>query len=202
MDNKAGQDLQRCSVSGMATTKMKSLTAGDLLRLYSQGVRGELIRGVLCETMAAGVEHGTIAMMTLGPVISLYVRSRRLGRVIGSDSGVWLARDPDTVREPDIAYISADRLPLDVRVIGYLEVVPELVVEIISPSDTQREVNDKTRMWLSYGVSIVWEIYPADRAVMAHRSDGSSIILNEDDTLDGGDVLPGFSCPVRDIFDL
>ena len=186
----------------MATTKMKSLTAGDLLRLYSQGVRGELIRGVLCETMAAGVEHGTIAIMTLGPVISQYVRSRRLGRVIGSDSGVWLARDPDTVREPDIAYISAERLPLDVRITGYLEVVPELVVEIISPSDTQREVNDKTRMWLSYGVSIVWEIYPADRAVMLHRSDGSSIILNEDDTLDGGDVLPEFGCPVRDIFDL
>ena len=141
-------------------------------------------------------------MMTLGPVISQYVRSRRLGRVIGSDSGVWLARDPDTVREPDIAYISAERLPLDVRITGYLEVVPELVVEIISPSDTQREVNDKTRMWLSYGVSIVWEIYPADRAVMLHCPDGSSIILNEDDTLDGGDVLPEFGCPVRDIFDL
>ena len=77
-----------------------------------------------------------------------------------------------------------------------------MVVEIISPSDTQREVNDKTRMWLSYGVSIVWEIYPADRAVMVHRPDGSSIILNEDDTLDGGDVLPEFGCPVRDIFDL
>ena len=186
----------------MATTKMKRLTAGDLLRLYSQGVRGELIRGVLCETMAAGVEHGTIAMMTLGPVISQYVRSRRLGRVIGSDSGVWLATDPDTVREPDIAYISAERLPLDVRTIGYLEVVPELVVEIVSPSDTQREVNDKTRMWLSYGVSIVWEIYPSERAVAVVGSEGPPVILNEDDTLDGGDVLPGFSCPVRDIFDL
>ncbi len=185
----------------MATTKMKSLTAGDLLRLYSQGVRGELIRGVLCETVSAGTEHGQVTI-TLGSALHVHVRRRRLGRVIGSDSGVWLARDPDTVREPDIAYISAERLPLDVRIIGYLEVVPELVVEIISPSDTQREVNDKTRMWLSHGVSIVWEIYPADRAVMVHRSDGSSIILNEDDILDGGDVLPDFSCPVREIFDL
>ena len=77
-----------------------------------------------------------------------------------------------------------------------------MVVEIISPSDTQREVNDKTRMWLSYGVSIVWEIYPAERAVAVVRSEGPPVILNDDDTLDGGDVLPGFSCPIRDIFDL
>ena len=185
----------------MATTKAKLLTAEDLLRLDSQGVKGELIRGVLCEKVSAGMEHGQIAM-TFGSTLVAHVRPRRLGRVIGSDSGVLLQRSPDTVREPDIAYISAERLPLDVRVRGYLEIAPEIVVEIISPSDSQREVNDKTRMWLSYGVSIVWEIYPAERAIMVHRSGAQPVTLTEDDTLDGGDVLPGFSCPLREIFDL
>ena len=188
-------------MSGMATTKTDLLTADDLLRLYRQGVKGELIRGVLCETVSAGVRHGEIAM-SFGAALVGHVRPRRLGRIIGSDSGVLLQRAPDTVREPDIAYISAETLPLDVRVEGYLEAVPELVVEIISPGDSQREVNDKTLMWLGYGVSMVLELYPAERAIMVHRAGRPGLILNEDDILDGGDVLPEFSCPVRDIFDL
>ncbi len=185
----------------MATTKAKLMTAEDLLRLDSQGVKGELIRGVLCETMASGIEHGEVAI-ALGMALRQFVRPGRMGRVVGSDSGVLVQRNPDTVREPDIAYISAAKLPLDVRVPGYLEVIPDLAAEIISPNDTQREVNDKTQMWLSYGVSIVWEFYPDERAIVVARSEGPPVVLNEDDTLDGGDVLPGFTIPVREIFDL
>ena len=185
----------------MATTKAKLLTAEDLLRLDSQGVKGELIRGVLCERVSAGHEHGEIAS-ELNFQLRGYVRPRRLGRVAGSDAGIRLQRNPDTVREPDVYYISAERLPLHARVTGYLEIAPDIVAEIVSPSDSQKEVNDKTRMWLSYGVSIVWEIYPAERAIMVHRSGAPAVTLTEDDTLDGGDVLPGFSCPLREIFDL
>ena len=184
----------------MATTKVNLLTAEDLLRLYSQGVRGELIRGVLCETVSAGHEHARV-VVALSSELRGYVRPRRLGQVAGSDGGILLQRGPDTVREPDVYYISAERLPLDARVRGYLEVAPEIVAEIISPGDSQREVNDKTRMWLSHGVSTVWEIYPEERAIVVNNTDAPPVTLTEDDTLEGGDVLPGFSCPLRDIFD-
>ena len=185
----------------MTTTKTKLLTADDLLRLYSKGVRGELIRGVLCETMASGGEHGEI-VMNLGMIVGNFVKPRRLGRLAGSDAGVHLERDPDTVREPDLAFISSQKLPLNVRNPGYYEVAPDLVVEIASPSDSRREVNDKARMWHSYGVPLVWAAYPEMRSVDVHGEDGSVVTLSENDTLDGGDVLPGFMCPVSEIFDL
>ena len=127
----------------MTTTKTKLLTADDLLRLYSKGVRGELIRGVLCETMAAGGEHGEI-VINLGMILGGFIKPRRLGRLAGSDAGVHLERDPDTVREPDLAFISSQKLPLNVRNPGYYEVVPDLVVEIASLSDSRREVQRHT----------------------------------------------------------
>jgi Uma2 family endonuclease len=121
---------------------------------------------------------------------------------MGTDAGVLLERNPDTVREPDVAFISADRLPLDVRVQGYLEIVPDLVAEVISPNASPVEINDKTQMWLRYGVRLVWEVDPEARTVTAHYPNRPYATFGEDDMLDGGDVLPGFSCPVRDIFDL
>ena len=175
------------------------LTADELLRLSSQGVRGELIRGVLSETMPAGQEHGEI-VMRLGAALLNYIQPRRLGRLIGSDAGVWLERDPDTVREPDIAFISAETSPLDQRVTGYAEVAPDLVVEIASPGDNRRELNDKALMWLSFGTRLVWVVHPATRTVDAHRANRPVVTLSEAQTLDGLDVLPGFTCPVVEIF--
>ncbi len=185
----------------MATTTATLLTAEDLLRLGSEGIKGELIRGVLCETVPSGTEHGQIAM-SLGGAMMAYVRSQRIGRVVGSDSGILLQHSPDTVREPDIYFVSAKKLPLETRVTGYLEVAPELVVEIISPHDTQRAVNDKTQMWLRNGVQMVVEVYPAERAVMVHRAGSAAVTLTGDEVLDGGDVLPGFCLPLSDIFDV
>ena len=185
----------------MTITREKLLTADDLLRLDSEGVRGELIRGVLFETMPTGTSHGEI-VMNLGGALRNFVRPRRLGRVVASDSGMLLEQDPDTVREPDIAFISAQRLPLHVKAPGYYEGAPDLVVEVVFPSDGRREVYDKARMWLSYGVQLVWVVDPETRAIEVHRPNGSPLRLTEHDTLDGGDVLPGFSCPVRDVLDL
>lgn len=79
--------------------------------------------------------------------------------------------------------------------------MPELVVEIDSPSDTQQAVNDKTLMWLSLGVLMVVEVYPVERAIMVHRSGIPAVTLTGDDALDGGDVLPGFTLPLGEIFD-
>ena len=182
----------------MTTAKPKLLTADDLLRLYGKGVRGELIRGVLHETMPAGLRHGKIAMR-LGGRIDAHVAPAGLGHVFGSDSGVLLETDPDTVREPDIAYVSLERLPLDADIDGYCPVAPDLVVEIKSPSDSEREVDDKATMWLDFGVRMALVINPETGTIRVRQPDLPTVILTMDDTLDGGDVLPGFRCPVREI---
>lgn len=178
----------------------KPMTAGDLLRLHGEGVRGELIRGVLCETMPTGQEHGEIAA-NLTILLGMFVKPRKLGRLTTSDSGVWLERDPDTVREPDVAYFSAEKMSPGERVQGYAEVVPDLVVEIMSPADSLRAVNDNALMWLSYSVRLVWAVRPDARAVDVYRPARAARTLTDVDTLDGLDVLPGFRCPVRDVFD-
>ena len=187
-------------MTSATVTKTKLLTADDLLRLDAEGVRGELIRGVLCETMPTGHEHGTIAA-NLTILVGTFVKPRKLGRLTASDSGVWLERDPDTVREPDVAYFSAEKMPPGVRVTGYAEVVPELVVEVVSPNDTFAEVNDKALMWLSYGVSLVWVVHPDTRTVDVYQSGRAVTTLREEDTLDGLEALPGFTCAVSDIFE-
>ena len=183
----------------MTTTKQELLTADDLLRLYSQGVRGELIRGVLCKTMSVGQEHGEI-VLNLGARLWIIVNAQKLGRLVASDSGVWLERDPDTVREPDIAFFSTEKVPPGVRVTGYSETVPDLVVEVHSPSDSMREVHDKARMWLSYGVRLAWVVHSDTRTIDVHHQEHGVSTLTETDALDGADVLTSFSCPVSDLF--
>ena len=181
------------------TTETRLLTAGDLLRLCSEGVRGELIRGVLCETMPTGELHGKIVTRLVGALFG-FVEPRGAGTLFASDSGVWLERDPDTVREPDVAFTSVARLPLDAWNTDYADVVPDLVVEVASPSDSRREVHDKARMWLSHGVRLVWVVHPETRTVDVYRPNGDAATLGEDDSLDGLDVLPGFACEVSAVF--
>ena len=183
------------------STGEKLLTADEFLRLCQQRViKGELVKGVVQETVSANGEHSEVAA-ALTLAFGNHVRPRRLGRVSTSDAGVRLERDPDTVREPDVAYFSAEKLPLDVKVRGFYEVVPDLVVEIVSPGDSPGYVAERVAMWHSFGVPLVWAVYPVARTVAAHPREGPAIIYTEDDTLDGGAVLPEFQCPVRSILD-
>jgi Uma2 family endonuclease len=184
----------------MTTTKRKLLTAEDLLALHSKGVKGELIRGVLAETVSTGVEHGKVtAKFTIK--VGIFVEPRKLGTIVTSDSGVLIGRDPDIVREPDVAFTSAERMPLNERIRGYSEVPPDLVVEIASPGDTVRELFDKAQMWLRHGVRMVWVADPDTRTVDVYRQDGPTLTLTEEDTLDGDPVLAGFTLPVREVFE-
>ena len=179
----------------------KLLTADEFLRLCEQRViKGELVKGVVQETVSAGGEHGEIAII-IGSALGNHVRPRRLGRVAGSDAGVLLERGPDTVREPDVVFISAETLPLDVKVRGFYDVIPDLVVEIQSPNDGPGYMAQRVAMWHSFGVPLVWAVHPVARTVVVHPLEGPSITYTEDDTLDGGDVLPDFRCVVRDILD-
>ena len=128
----------------MATTQQQALTtlgtepitAEQLLEMDAKGKRGELIRGVFCPTMSAGNEDTANISMNLGGCLAM-LSIEQTGRIpwIGTDSGVLIKTDPDTVREPDIAFFSKDTPPLDADVPGYAESPPELVVEVVSPSD-------------------------------------------------------------------
>ena len=186
----------------MTTSKKTSklLTADDLLRLHSEGVRGELIRGVLHQTVSVGLRPGEI-VTTLVILLGISIKPLRLGWLAASDSGILLQRSPDTVREPDIAFISAEKLPLNVDVPGYSQVVPDLVVEIFSPTDNLASVNDKAQMWLHFGVQSVWVVFPESRTVEVHSASASPVLLGQEDQLDGGAVLPGFTCTVSEIFE-
>ena len=184
----------------MTTIKRKLLTAEDLLELHSKGVKGELIRGVLSETVSTGVEHGKVtAKFTIK--IGIFVEPRKLGTIVTSDSGVLVGRNPDVVREPDVAFTSTERMPLDTRIRGYSEVPPDLVVEVTSLGDTVRALFDKAHMWLHNGVRMVWVADPDTRTVDVYRQDGPTVTLFEDDVLDGDPVLPGFTLPVLEVFE-
>ena len=181
------------------TTDASLLTADDLLRLHGKGVRGELVQGVLHETMSAGHRHGTI-VVRLSARLFNFVEPRALGTLVASDSGVWLERDPDTVREPDIAYTSAEKIPLDADIPGYAEAVPDLVVEVKSPSDSRRYARERGRMWIGYGVQLAWVLYPETRTVEVHRPGLPPTVIGPGGALDGADVLPGFTCQLDTVF--
>ena len=191
----------------MATTQQaltptgnRLITADELLKLHSKGKRGELVRGEFIPKMPVGEEHGAIVGNLVG-YLWLSVRPNRLGRIVASDSGVRVESNPDTVREPDIAFISSERRPRGTSVPGYTEIPPDLVVEVVSPSDRQPAINDKAKMWVDAGVRLVWVLWPETKMIEIHRPGGSVVTLRENDALTGMDVIPQFTCPVRDIFD-
>ncbi len=183
----------------MTTTETTTglMTADELLRL-GDDVHGELIRGVFCEMSPPGTEHGEI-VMRLGRWLGNFIEPRQLGR-LGGDTGIWLERDPDTVRAPDIVFRLAERLPPGPRITGYSEVMPDLAVEVRSPNDTRPDVRAKAEMWLSHGVRLVWVVHPDTRTIDVYRPDAEMLTLGAAATLDGGDVLPGFTCAVSTVF--
>ena len=148
----------------------------------------------------AGDEHSKIAFR-LGRLIGNYVDERRLGTVFGADYGIQLEHDPDTVRAPDFAFTSYERRPPGFVTHGYGQQVPELVAEVVSPSDRHAAVRDKARIWQSFGVLVVWVVFPKSRTIEVFR-DGSDVVeaLTGADSLDGTPVLPGFSYPLSDLF--
>ena len=149
--------------------------------------------------MAAGQRHGKI-VVNLVIELGNFVKPKGAGTLVASDSGVWLERDPDTVREPDIAFTSVERLPLGEDLAGYAEAVPDLVVEVASPTDSRAAVHDKAHMWLGHGARIVWVVHPEARAVDVYRRDHPTVTVSGEGALDGLDVLPGFSCPLEAVF--
>jgi len=180
-------------------TEKATLTAEELLRLSTTGRRYELVKGELFEMPLAGGRHGSVAMQ-IGTALGSYVRANDLGEGFAAGTGFILRRDPDTVRAPDAAFVARERLPAGELPTGYLELAPDLAVEVVSPGDTAREVREKVADWMRAGVRLLWAIDPATRSVTVYRSPDDFDILTEDDSLDGGQVIPGFSADIKDLF--
>lgn len=181
------------------TAPKTQFTIADLLRLPGDGCRYELLGGELVGLPLNGFEHGEV-LGELGTEIKLYLRSHDVGRAAMGDTGIILRRDPDRVRAPDLCFFSHERLPAGVRVPSYTDVIPDLVAEVVSPSDTAAAVQQKVEEWLRAGVRLVWVLYPATRTVYAYRSVTDVRVYTVEDMLDGGEVLPGFACAVAGLF--
>ena len=129
-----------------------------------------------------------------------HVAARRLGAVM-TCGGVKLAANPDTVREPDIAFVRQDRIPAAGVPEGFWPGAPDLAVEITSPGDRASEIRAKVSDYLARGVRLVWVVDPKKKTVTSHTPLSSPVTLGVDDVLGAADVVPGFTCPVRRIFD-
>ena len=173
------------------------MTAEELLRLNLPDKRTELVRGVLVVREPAGYQHGDVAMR-LAAAIYTHVEAHELGRVFAAETGFTLARNPDTVRAPDVAFISTARLP-DPPPRGFAELAPDLAVEVLSPDDRPGEVLAKVADWLNAGARLVWVVDPLRVIARVYRADGSESMLDETDALRGEDLLPGFEYPLSAI---
>jgi Uma2 family endonuclease len=166
------------------------MTAEELLRLNLPNKRTELVYGVLVVREPASYQHGDVAARLL-VAIANHVNANGLGRVFAAETGFTLARNPDTVRAPDVAFVSTARLP-DPPPRGFAELAPDLAVEVLSPDDRPGEVLAKVGDWLNAGARAVWVVDPLRIIARVYRADGSESILGETDAVRGEDILPGF----------
>jgi Uma2 family endonuclease len=198
-DESDGSDVRRSvtPVSATARIERPGMTAEELFELQDDGLRHELVEGELRTMAPAGFDHGRVALR-IGARILAHVEEQLLGEVLAAETGFVLARDPDTVRAPDVAFVASERAPLGTR--GFAELAPDLVVEVVSPSDRASEVASKAAMWIDAGVRLVWVVDPQARLAAVHHPGGLVTVLREDGVLDGEDVLPGFRLPLTTVF--
>lgn len=174
------------------------MTADELLALPDDGYTYELVEGELRRMQPTSGEHSRVELYVAFWLMS-FVYLHRLGKVYGSDTGFRLKRSPDTVLCPDTSFVRTERVPQDDRS-GIMELAPDLAVEVISSSNTINEMDDKVAAYLEAGTSLIWVVRPKRRQVRVYTPDGLIRILGADDVPDGGNVLPGFSLPVVDVF--
>lgn len=129
-----------------------------------------------------------------------YCQQHRIGRAFGADTGIrCFPDDPERVRKPDACFVRQEKLTPTALTAAFLPVVPDLVVEVVSPNDLATEVDRKVAEYLDAGVQLVWVINPETRTGRVHRADGTISALRDSDDLDGEQVLPGFRCRLSDV---
>ena len=183
----------------MATTA-RLMTAEELLDMPDDGFRYELVRGELVKMAAAKNYHGEIAGYVVGSLVP-YVRRNRLGKVYTAEAGFILASDPAHVRVPDIGFVRRENVDRLGRPDSLWPEPPDLAIEVISPSDRYSDVEEKVLDYLEAGTQMVILAESRTRTVKVYRSPTDVVVLTEEDTLDGGDVVPGWHILVSEIFE-
>jgi Uma2 family endonuclease len=183
----------------------KQITADELWEIVhlpeNSEKRMELVRGEIIEMAPAGGEHGGVAANFLIEIGS-YVKQNHIGKVTAAETGFALFQNEDgkdTVRAPDVGFITKERAPERLPK-KYIRVVPDLVVEVVSPNDSAEEIQDKLNDYRRAGVRLIVFAYPSSQTMNVYTPNEART-LNVDDTFDGGDVLPGFTLPVRAVFE-
>ena len=175
------------------------MTADELMELPEDGHSYELSRGMLICMSPSSYLPGRVAGRVMVRLFA-FVDQRGLGDVGSSDTGFRLAHDPDTVRAPDAWFVSAERVAGSETLEKFFDGPPDLAVEVLSPSDRFSDVMQKVRDYLEAGTPLTWVFDPRSRVTAIFRPGQPVRFLDEDDTLDGEDILPGFSLPLRDVF--
>ena len=175
------------------------LTADDLLKKPRDGYRYELSKGELIKEPPAGNIHGK-RTMRLGWRLARHVEANDLGVVFAAETGFLLASNPDTVRAPDVAFVTRGRIDKAGEFEGFWPGAPDLAVEVMSPGDSYTEVEKKAGEYLNAGSRAVWIVDPGRQTISIHQSLTDITILPEKETLEGGDIVPGFGCLVAEIF--
>ncbi len=175
------------------------LTAADLQLVPDPELPHELLRGALRRVMPASGAHGLVAGR-LFVALGQHVQAHHLGELFSEATGFLLARHPDTVLCPDLSFVARERLAASGLGEPFPELAPDLAVEVLSTGDRPAAMRAKVAEYLRAGVRAVWVLDPAARTVRVHHGKGGARLLSERDTLDGGDVVTGFRCPVATLF--
>jgi Uma2 family endonuclease len=175
------------------------VTAEEFERMPTQE-RYELVEGRLVPMSPVNVEHGRIVLQ-LGYLLKAHLKNRPEGVAV-VEAGFTIARNPDTVRGPDVAFIRSDRMPPPSKRHGFPLMAPDAVFEVLSPDDRPGEIRRKAAQYLTSGVHVLVIVDPGKRTVAVHRSGTQTVILHKNgDVLDLTDAIPGFTCTVSEIFE-
>ncbi len=182
----------------VAPPKVETRVTGEELSAMGDIGPCELVEGEIIKMSPTGEKHGYVEF-NLGGELRAFVRQHKLGRISGGETGIFTHRNPDTVRGADIVYISNERYAQR-KSSSFLDVAPELVVEIMSPDDRWSDVTKKLEEYFSIGVRLVWVVDPESESIYAYRSLTDVRHFTKNDTLPGDDVLSGFGVSVADLF--
>lgn len=181
----------------MPTTLTAPMTLEEFERLPDDGNKHELSEGELIVMLPVKSLHSLVALAVQEMLLS-YLKQHPLGRAI-REAGYVLSRKPLTVRQPDISVLTNERI-LATPPNAYFEGAPELAVEVVSPSDSAKDLESEVQQYLRYGAREVWVVYPEVKRIHVYRAAAGPTILDESQSIEGGDVLPGFSVKVADLF--
>ena len=153
-----------------------------------------------CSTRTGASPRSSAVAIAVAALLYAFVHPRKLGVVGGADWAARLFSNPDTVRIPDVVFVRAERLPGGKVPIKFQDGAPDIVIEVLLPTDRFRRIMRKEREYLAAGARLVWVIDPDDRSAVVYRADGSISEYEADGVLDGEDVLPGFTLKLADIW--